>query len=168
MKRLKNIPKKTRGIAMSACCLLALTTLGLATFTGKIAAEPAAVTEVPNGLLMLVRAWDSKTGELIGWMPIHRVAITLRHLGEDTPSFDLNEAVNVDFPYRPSAPVKYGGVHVVSETATFQGRQWVPLERNPNLVHIRGFMFYVKTIDFGESQWRRPTVVDPVSQMLRK
>ena len=118
--------------------------------------------------LLLVRAWNPETGELIGWMPLHRVAITLQQLGEGTPSFDLNDAVAVDFPYRPKASAKYGAVHVASETASFQGRQWIPAESTPNIVYVRHLTFYVKVIDFGESQWRRSTVVNPLRQTQPK
>ena len=163
------IVKKTENSARSAF-LMALMVPGLATFTGKSAAQEAAVTEVPTGSLMLVRAWEPKTGELIGWMPMHRVALTLRQLAKDerTPTFDLNEAVTVDFPYRPKDPVKYGRLLINHETATLQGREWTPLEQAPNLVRIHNFIFYVKSIDFVESTWRAPAAVDPVSQALRK
>ncbi len=169
MIRLKEIRKKTRSITVSAW-LLALMAPGLVTFTGKSAAQEAAVSEVPTGLLMLVRAWEPKTGVLIGWMPMHRVALTLRQLAKEqgTPTFDLNEAVTVDFPYRSKDPAKYGRLRIVHETATFEGREWMPLEQTPNLVRIHNLIFYVKSIDFVESKWRTPTVVGPVSQALRK
>lgn len=163
----KGITTKTRSIAASAC-LLALTVFGSATFTAKSATQQAAETEAPAGLLMLVRAWDPGAGELIGWMPMHRVALTLQFLGKEPPSFDLNEAVTADFPYRPEAPVKYGRVSIASEVATFQGRDWLPVQRDPNIVRIRGSMFYVKSIDFGESKWRRSTAVSPVNETQRK
>ncbi len=166
---MKRSTRKTRSIAAPAW-LVVLTTLGLAGFTGRMSAQQESTSEFPAGLLMLVRAWEPKTGELIGWMPMHRVALTLQQLAkeEGTPAFDLNEALTVDFPYRPAAPVQYGQLRVVHETATFQGRKWMPLEQTPNIVHIHKFTFYVKSIDFVESKWRRPTGVDPVSQMLRK
>jgi len=170
MKPPKNTTTRTKGDVAISGYLLALTTLGLVTFTGRIRAQQESTSEVPAGLLMLVRAWEPKTGELIGWMPMHRVALTLRQLTkeEGTPTFDLNEAVTVDFPYRPKDPAKYGRVRVIHETATFQGREWMPLDQAPNLVRIHNFIFYVKSVDFFESQWRTPAVVDPVSQMLRK
>jgi hypothetical protein len=169
MIRLKETKKKTRSITVSAW-LLALIAPGLASFTGKSAAQETAVSEVPAGLLMLVRAWEPKTGELIGWMPMHRVALTLRQLEkeEGTPTFDLNEAVTVDFPYRPKDAAKYGRLRIVHETATFEGREWMPLEKTPNLVRIHNLIFYVRSIDFVESKWRTPAVVGPVSQALRK
>jgi hypothetical protein len=143
MIRLKERTNKIRRITVSAFPL-ALMALGLVAFTGKSAAqEEAAVSEVPTGLLMLVRAWEPKTGELIGWMPMHRVALTLGQLTKDqgTPTFDLNEAVTVDFPYRPKDAAKYGRLYVRQETATFQGRKWVPLEVAPNLVRIHNLIF---------------------------
>jgi len=169
MIRLTVIVKKTANSARSAF-LLALMVPGLATFTGKSAAQEAVVSQVPTGSLMLVRAWEPKTGELIGWMPMHRVALTLGQLakGQGTPAFDLNEAVTVDFPYRPKDATKYGRLRVIHETATFQGREWVPLDQAPNVGRINNLIFYVKSIDFVESRWRAPAAVSPVSQALRK
>ena len=118
--------------------------------------------------LLLVRAWNPETGELIGWMPLHRVAVTLQQLGEGTPSFDLNEAVAADFPYRPNATPTHGGVHLASQTAIFQGRKWIPAESEPNIIRIRDFTFLLKVIEFGESKWRRSTVINPLSQTRSK
>lgn len=50
-----------------------------------------------------MRAWDPKSGELVGWLPMHRVAITLRLIGPIAPDFDLNEAITVTLPSRPSS-----------------------------------------------------------------
>jgi hypothetical protein len=170
MRRLSEATKKTmRTMAVFALPLTLLAT-GLVTFTGKSAAQEAAASKVPTGLLMLVRAWEPKTGELIGWMPMHHVALTLRQMakGEGTPTFDLNEAVTLDFPYRPKDPVRYGRLYVRQETATFQGREWMPLEQAPNLVHIHNFIFYVRSIDFVEAKWRTSKVVSPLNQTQPK
>ena len=166
----KTEQKRTKGYIAMPGCLLGLTTLGLATCVGRIPAQQQSTSEVPAGLLMLVRAWEPKTGELIGWMPMHRVALTLQQLAEEkgTPTFDLNQALTVDFPYRPKDAAKYGRLLVMHETASFQGREWMPIQQTPNLVDIHKFTFYVKSIDFVESRWRRSTVVDSVSQMLGK
>ena len=170
MRRLKEITKKTTRTIAVLAFLLTLMAAGLATFTAKSAAQEAAVREVPTGLLMLVRAWEPKTGELIAWMPMHRVALTLRQLAkeEGTPTFDLNEAVTLDFPYRPKDPVRYGRLYVRQETATFQGREWMPLEQAPNLVRIHNFIFYVRSIDFVEAKWRSATVPSPSTQTQGK
>ncbi len=169
MKGLNEMIRKTRNVAAPAW-LTVVTTLGLATFTGRISAQQESTSEVPGGLLILVRAWQPKTGELIGWMPMHRVALTLQQLAKEqgTPTFDLNEALTVDFPYRPKDPAKYGRLHVMHETATFQGCDWVPVNQTPNLVRIHSFTFYVKTIDFGESKWRRATIPSPSTQTQGK
>jgi hypothetical protein len=169
MIRFKERTNKIRRITASAF-LLALMATGLTTFTGKSAAQEVAVGEVPTGSLMLVRAWEPKTGELIGWMPMHRVALTLRRLAkqEGTPTFDLNEAVTVDFPYRPKDPAKSGRLYSAQETATFQGREWMPLEQAPNLVRIHNFIFYVRSIDFVESKWRGATLPSPSTQTQGK
>ena len=45
--------------------------------------------------LMLVREWNSHTGELIGWLPTHRVAMHLQFVGiKEAAAFDLNERCN--------------------------------------------------------------------------
>ncbi len=170
MRRLSEVTKKTRRTMVVFALSLTLLATGLATFTGKSAAQEAAASEVPTGLLMLVRSWEPKTGELNGWMPMHRVALTLRQLGKEerTPTFDLNEAVTLDFPYRPKDPVRYGRLYVRQETATFQGREWMPLEQAPNLVRIHDFIFYVRSIDFVEAKWRTSTVVSPFNQTQPK
>ncbi|HEV2494917.1 MAG TPA: hypothetical protein VG204_17785 [Terriglobia bacterium] len=170
MRQLREVTKKTTRTMAVFALPLALIAAGLATLARTSAAQEAAASDLPTGLLMVVRAWEPKTGELIGWMPMHRVALTLRQVGKEerTPTFDLNEAVTLDFPYRPKDAAKYGRLLIHHETATFQGREWTPLEQAPNLVRIRGFIFCVKSIDFVESKWRAPAVVGPVTQMLRK
>ena len=117
--------------------------------------------------LLLVRVWNPRTGELGGWMPIHRVAITLQRVGTETLDLELNDCVSVNFPHRPAAPVK-DGASIALGVVTFGGRQWLPLESNLNLVHIRNSTFYVKAIDFGESKWRRPAMPSVSSQTQGK
>jgi len=166
----KNRTKENKGLHRHARLPAGPDYARLATCVGRIPAQQQSTSEVPAGLLMLVRACEPKTGELIGWMPMHRVALTLQQLAEEkgTPTFDLNQALTVDFPYRPKDAAKYGRLLVMHETASFQGREWMPIQQTPNLVHIHKFTFYVKSIDFVESRWRRSTVVDSVSQMLGK
>lgn len=68
----------------------------------------------------------------------------------------------------PSPFPRYGRLYVRQETATFQGREWMPLEQAPNLVRIHNFIFYVRSIDFVEAKWRTSTVVSPLNQAQPK
>ena len=106
------------------------------------------------GELLLVRTWDPATGELIAWMPMHRLAIILERLGEQKANFDANEAVTMYLPRRPEFPSKDGAVSVSPDALSFRGRKWVPLESEINLVMIRKARFYIKTISFDESMSR--------------
>jgi len=103
--------------------------------------------------LLLVRSWDPKSGELIGWLPLHRLAITLQQVGPEALSLDLNDAVTMKLPTRPGE-FDSKGVRVAPEPLTFQGQKWLPVEREPNLVRIKKSLFYVKSIVFGESKYR--------------
>jgi hypothetical protein len=105
-----------------------------------------------KGALLLVRAWDPKSGELVGWLPMHRAAMTLKQVGPGTLDFDLNEAVTIDLPYRPSSD--RDELRIAPDYATFQGQKWLPVQRDVNIVRIKKCMFYVKTIAFGNSKWR--------------
>ena len=51
-----------------------------------------------SSVLLLVRAWDPKSGELVGWMPLHRAAITLQQVSPQPINLDLNDAVSVKLP----------------------------------------------------------------------
>ena len=107
-----------------------------------------------NGTLLLVRSWDAKSKELIGWLPTHRAAMKLKLLAGQQPEFDLNEAVSMTLPGgRPPE-----ALHIApEEELSYQGRRWLPVERERNLVRIGKSSFYVVSIDFGDSKWRRPT-----------
>jgi hypothetical protein len=128
--------------------------------------EPPPPPDQPE--LLLIRAWNPTTGELVGWMPMHRMALTLQRLGGRPASFDLNEAVAVRLSYRPQAAVRYGEVRAAPDALTFQGHQWLPAERDPNIVYVRGVTFYVKSMIFGDSKWRRPSAPSAVGQTLGK
>jgi hypothetical protein len=152
---------KCRGLKV-AVCLLALAGAGLASLAGRSAAQTQSMFRIPPGELMLVRSWNPGTGELIGWMPMNRVAITLGLLPgqKHLPSFEMNSAVTVHFPYRPSAAVKYGRLPVARKTVTEDGHEYALVPIAANLVRIYKLEFYVKSIDFGDSKWRQPTAVD--------
>jgi len=108
--------------------------------------------------LMLVRAWNPNTGELVGWMPVHCLAITLQRVGGDAINFDSNESVQLYLPHRPYSPPRDDAVSLGPDAITLNGRQWVPLEHdhNINIVRIRKACFYIKAIVFDEAKWRMP------------
>jgi hypothetical protein len=76
-------------------------------------------------------------------------------MGSQAVNFGLDEAVTVHLPYRPGRPVERDELRVAPEMATFQGRKWLPVNRDVNLVRIGKCLFYVRSIAFGESKWRR-------------
>jgi hypothetical protein len=115
---------------------------------------------VSDGELLLIRAWNPKSGELVGWLPIHQVAMTMEQLGPPMARFDPNEAVTVFLPYRPKSRVKAGELCIAPSTATFQGRKWLPADRELNIVRIHNFLFYIKSIVFGDLKWRPPDSVN--------
>lgn len=117
-----------------------------------------------QGSLILVRSWDSETGELVGWMPANHLAIVLQRLGSRGPRLNVNEAVTVDFPYRPGKAVERGEVRIADDVVVRQGKRWLPLDTNVNLVRVGKWVFYVKTIIFGESKWRRAAEPGPQRQ----
>jgi hypothetical protein len=100
--------------------------------------------------LLLVRAWNPTTGELIGWMPTHSLALTLQQLQGQTTDFELNEAVTMYLPHRPKSPLTDGAVSLSPDAVSFHGHKWLPLETDPfiNIVRIDKACFYIKTIAF--------------------
>lgn len=130
-------------------CLHAADTSGAA----KQALEPVS----DDGELLLVRAWDPNSGELVGWMPLHRVAITLQQVSLRALSLDLNDAVTIKLLGTSRGVRRIDDVSVAPEATTFQGQKWLPVEREPNLVRVKKCLFYVKSIVFGESKWRLPS-----------
>ena len=46
------------------------------------------------------------------------------------------------------------GGWIAAEFATFEGRKWLPVQRDVNIVRVRKALFYVQSIVFGESKWR--------------
>jgi hypothetical protein len=134
--------------AMIAGLVAAAPLAGETTQTNKSIVDP----KDDNGALLLVRAWDAKSGELVGWLPMHRAAMTLKQVGPGTPGFDLNEAVMIDLPYRPNSD--RDEVRIAPDYVSFQGQKWLPVQRDVNIVRIKKCIFYVKTIAFGNSKWR--------------
>ncbi len=130
----------------AACCALAS---GVAS-----AAEPE-----EQRTLMLVREWNPETGELVGWLPIHRATMRLILLEHQTPRFDLNDAVTIDWLPRPNLSPTTGQVLVTPTPRVFEGESWVPTKRDANVVRIAKRLFLIRSIILGESKWRLPTQV---------
>lgn len=102
-----------------------------------------------ESLLILVRLWDPKTHELIGWLPMHRAAIKFQQVAGAPQSFELNEVATVYF-WRPSKEVETAPAKL-----TYEGRAWLPAERDANAVTIKGRTFFIRLIDFSD-RWRLP------------
>ncbi len=112
-----------------------------------------------QGTLMLVREWDPKSGELVGWLPIHRAAMRLTVLDDRTLRFDLNEAVTIEWLAHSKLNTANGQVVVSPEPRVFEGQRWLPVKRDGNVVRIAKRLFLIRSIILGESKWRLPTPV---------
>jgi hypothetical protein len=103
-----------------------------------------------RGTLMLVRSWDPKSGELIAWMPSHSASMTLKMVeGQDPPDLQVDSAVRAQLPLRPKNR-EVNLVRAAPESRRFDDREWVPVTRDPNLVHISKTLFYIRSIDFSD------------------
>ncbi len=122
---------------------------------GQPASGQASFLKGENGTLLLVRAWNPRNGELIGWMPSHRAAITLQLVVGKTPELNLNDAETMAWLPRPDSPGSGGDVRISPAPRLFEGEKWLPLKRAANLVRIRKRLFLIRAIEFGESEWRR-------------
>ena len=118
-----------------------------------------AVEAEEQGTLMLVREWDPKTGDLVGWLPVHRAAIRLASLDQTRPKFDLNEAVTIQWLPRPRAHPGANQVFVSPEPRVFEGERWLPVKRDGNVVRVANCRFLIREIILGESKWRRSSQV---------
>jgi hypothetical protein len=117
------------------------------------------VEQSEKGTLMLVREWDPKTGELVGWLPIHRAAIRLTILDDRTLRFDLNDAVTIEWLARSKLIPPFAQVVISPEPRLFEGERWLPVKRDGNVVRIARRLFLIRSIILGESKWRLPTAV---------
>ena len=122
---------------------------------GQPASGQAPFFKGENGTLLLVRAWNPRNGELIGWMPIHRAAITLQLVAGKPPELNLNDAETMAWLPRADSPASGGDARISPAPRLFKGEKWLPLKRAANLVRIRKRLFLIRAIEFGESEWRR-------------
>jgi hypothetical protein len=106
-----------------------------------------------DGELLLVRAWNPTTGELVGWMPTHSLGMTLERLSGQG-NLEANEAVTMYLPHRPKSPLTDDAVSLSPDAVSFRGHKWLPVEHdsNVNIVRIGKACFYIKAIEFGESK----------------
>jgi hypothetical protein len=137
----------------------------LAAFFILFCGDAPGVEQSEKGTLMLVREWDPKTGELVGWLPTHRAAIRLTILDDRTPRFDLNDAVTIEWLARTKLNPPRGQVLISPEPRLFDGERWLPVKRDGNVVRIARRLFLIRTIILGESKWRLPTVVGLLPNM---
>ena len=118
----------------------------------------AARAEVAD-TLMLVREWNPRTGELIGWLPNHRIAMSFQLVGfKKEAAFDPNEAVSIIWMKREgSEPGSAGDVHISPPVREFDGQKWLPLARDANMVRIKNNLFLIDQIIFEGSSYSRAT-----------
>jgi hypothetical protein len=80
--------------------------------------------------LLLVRAWNPATGELIGWLPMHRLEITLKNVAGVNPDFKLNQAATLRWPDYLKEGFPHGTLKLATGAMTIKGYPWIPIERN--------------------------------------
>ena len=104
------------------------------------------------GQLLLVRAWNPTTGELVAWMPAHNLGVALEELNGEAIKLEHNQVITMYLPRRPQSPLRDDGLSLSRDAVTFRGRKWLPLERDPeiNIVRIENVPFYIKAIVFDE------------------
>jgi hypothetical protein len=121
----------------------------LASSSGKEAQRPF---KPGVGQLLLVRAWNPTTGELVGWMPAHNLAVALEQLNGKALKLEHNQVITMYLPRRPQSPLRDDGLSLSPDAVTFRGRKWLPLEQDPeiNIVRIDHVPFYLKAIVFDD------------------
>lgn len=95
--------------------------------------------------VMLVRAWDPKTGELVGWLPMHHLVLGLKRIAGGTRNLKLDEAVRVRWPLRGD---RQGELRIAAKPKIFEGREWVPSDGNVNILYINKQAFALTEIWF--------------------
>lgn len=99
--------------------------------------------------LMFVRRWDPGSGELIGWLPMHKAEIHLRSLVPlKAEFFDPQEVVKILWGRRPKRTPQTGELMISPWIRNFNGKDWVPAQQCPNVIEIKKRFFLVETIVF--------------------
>jgi len=107
--------------------------------------------------LMLVREWDSGTGFLTGWLPVHCAAIQLELLSKNqSPSFEPDQAVYLTWPRFRDHDSPEAHLRVSPAPRVFEGESWLPVKRDPNLVRIGKSLYLVRGIILNGAKWRLP------------
>ena len=117
--------------------------------------------------LMLVREWDAASGSLTGWLPNHSAAIQLELLDKSkTQQFAPNQVVYIRWPRRPRSDTKTGQILISPTPHTFEGQDWLPVKRDPNIVKIGKVDYLIRRFMLGESKWRLPLKTPAASASL--
>lgn len=146
--------EKDSSRAYLSALILVMSVLSAAATQEASARESGRQSEAPK-ILMLVREWEPDSGVLIGWLPLHSVAIQLRLLSQNKAKahYEPNEAVYVKFP-TDGDPSGKNHVEITPAARVFEGESWIPLKRCPNLVHIGKEIYVLRAITFSEGKWR--------------
>lgn len=114
--------------------------------------------------LMLVREWNAGSGVLIGWLPTHRIAMGFRIIGhQPNADFIANEAVSIIWTKRKSTLGGIGDIHISPAPREFEGKEWLPLMRDANVVRIKHHLFLINQIIFEGSQYERATKLENIA-----
>ncbi len=100
--------------------------------------------------LMLVRDWNPDTGMLSGWLPMHRISMTLQFIGvKGAARFGFNEVVKIIWTKREDdSPGRSGDVRISPAYRMFDGKKWLPLDRDANVVRIKSSLYLIRDITF--------------------
>ena len=100
-----------------------------------------------DGTLLLVREWHTDTGTLTAWLPEHQVMVFLQLADtKGAPAFDPDEAVYAR--WINAEGIKHSVV-VAPRPRLIDGHEYLPVERDANLVRIKKHIFFLREITFG-------------------
>ncbi len=140
-----------------ACPVSRLLMMGLGFLGLFLALCGEAPAQNESSTLMLVREWNAKTGELIGWLPNHQLTMGLELLSSrGVAHYDLDQVVTLTWVKRDdSEPGASGDLRIMPGAREFEGKKWVPVSREANLVHIKSNLFLIRQIVFESSSYRQ-------------
>ncbi len=110
---------------------------------------------------MLVRAWNPRTGMLIGWLPNHNMAMGFELVDKKKAlRFDPNEALTITWIKQDRGESDPSGDLQLSPNAReIEGQEWLPAQRDPNVVKIKKALFVINQIILDSVSYSRAAKV---------
>lgn len=132
------------------CAILGLFSLALSASATDGPLIGPRFSKLDPGVSLLVRQWDAESGDLVGWLPMYNCAMSLHYMAGRRGPFEADGVVALYFWDRD------GQVRVSSLPTRFNGRDWLPALRDPNVVTARvrdradQTTFLITSICFGD------------------